>query len=325
MSQPHPINTSQTNPRGRGFIKRLLPLVVLLFLLASTFVLRTKYLDPAYEIRRNAIVSNDVLLSPGPELLALSSFEHPYLWADFLWLGIVQTVGKCMAENGSLLSDCKGMGMFSRIERWAHIATDLDPKYFSVYHASAILLTAWGKDPERSDTLLLKGQIAMPERWEFPFLLGYNAYFLRGDARTASEYFLMASTLKDSPRFLASLAGRARYQAGDESGAIDMLEMLLQSLGEGPAKADVEARLMILKSEPILKSYDEACAAFKNKQGRIPTAEELYRLHLVDVAPYDLVKNEIRLDEGCRARTKLIEVREDEARERIGSQKRASQ
>ena len=57
----------------------------------------------------------------------------------------------------------------------------------SVYYASAIHLLVYGKRSDAVDRLLAKGAKELPTRWEIPFLLGYNAYFLKGNALEAAE------------------------------------------------------------------------------------------------------------------------------------------
>ncbi len=278
-------------------------------------VLRVKLVDPQAKVRYSRLdLDEDFLASPGKTTLNVVCLEHQHAWADILWLGIVQHLGTKKGDGKK--SD------WDRLQRWADLATDLDPRYFVVYQSCSVHLSTFAGRTEASDQLLFKGRTELPRRWELPFYLGYNAYFLHADAEAASNFWFEAANLPGAPRFVASLAGRARFQSGDEEGAILILQMMLDSLPPGPRRRDVDARLRMLKSERILKAYDEACVAFREARGVQPKdGKELHQAQFVQIPPYDLLGQAITLDEGCRARTAFIKVREDEARERVGSER----
>lgn len=276
-----------------------------------TVLLRTQHLDQAFDLERAQVsAEGDFIQSPGREVLRLAAFEHALAWADFIWLAMVQETGKEKPD-------------WNRVVRWTGVGTDLDPKYFTIYHAAAIHLSVFGKRVEDADALLLKGWNELPLRWQLPMLLGYNAYFVRGDALSGSDYMRAAADTPGSPVFLAALAGRMRYHGGDAAGAIEMLESMLPAL-DGDARRDAEERILLLRSEPILAAYDRACRAYLKAVGEVPTAAQLFREGYVEVPPRDLLGYEVYMDSGCIARTEVIRIRESEAiRERLGTQKSA--
>jgi hypothetical protein len=177
-----------------------------------------------------------------------------------------------------------------------------------------VQLTVYARDAAASDRLLRKGRGHLPDAWPLPFLLGYNAYFLHGDALAAAEHWREAAGLPDAPRFVPSLAARAQAQAGDTLGAEAMLLELIEAGAlEGPQLEDAEIRLKILRSEPILRAYDEACQRVRAREGRLPSARELFERGEVPHPPKELLDQDIVLDDGCRARSEYIRVRDDEA------------
>jgi hypothetical protein len=278
--------------------------------LALAAVERQAIVEPNFEARRVRLPPSEIT-SPGPEALHMVALEHPMAAADLFWLGVVQEIGA--AADGRKPS-------FLMMRRWADIATDLDPHYFAIYYAVAVNLTVYAKDVEASDTLLAKGWRNLPDAWALPFLMGYNAYFIRGDPEAASKLWLAASQLPDHPRFLLSLASRAQYQAGDALGAMSLLEEMIPFL-DGPAKEDAELRLKAFRSEPILFAYDEACRAYRAAHGELPPdAASLHTQGYVNLPPEDLYGASIYLDSDCRARTEYIKVREDEAAQRVGAE-----
>ncbi|MBK8014336.1 MAG: hypothetical protein IPK13_23680 [Deltaproteobacteria bacterium] len=277
--------------------------------------LRWTWVDPDAALRRDRREPQDVLLSPGPDILQLAALEHPSAWADVLWLGIVQELGRKLEGTET---------NWDRLERWSNIATDLDPRYFVVYYGSSIHLSVYARRIDASDQLAQKGMRALPRRWEFPFLLGYNAYFSHGYADLAADYWRAAAAEPDSPRFLPSLAARAQFQAGDEDGAVEMLKTFAEVL-TGPQREDAELRLKLFQSEFRMRKYDAACQAYREAHGRVPTPEELHAAGLVEDPPQDLLGARMTLDAGCRARTEYVFVREDEALDNVGMDRRRSE
>lgn len=278
--------------------------------LASLAVgLRVELVDPRYDARIDR-ERPDVLQSPGIDLMQMAALQHPLAFADFFWLSIVQEIGRT-AEGHTPDPD--------RLLRWSQIATDLDPWYVTVYYATAVNLTVYNRNADKSDRLLNKGTEHIPKEWKLPFLLGYNDYFIRGDAEAASKHWQHAATLPRRPRFLLSLSARARYQAGDERGAIGILEDMIPHL-TGPAQEDAILRLKAFRSEPILAAYDAACRAHQAATGETPDPKALHADGKVDAPPKDLYGADIYFDEGCIARTEYIKIREEEAKDNVGSQ-----
>lgn len=291
-----------------------LGLILTAALIGGADSIRVLSLDPAAKHRRDTQkLDEDVLHSPGPEVMKLVALEHAEALADILWLQIVQELGK--PAEGERAS-------YDRLQRWANIAVDLDQKYYTVYWASALNLIAYARRATSAERLLKKGMKALPDRYEFPFLIGYVYYFLRGDSTSGATWWDTASRVPGAPAFLPSLVGRVRAVAGDRQGAIELLESLLDELP--PMQRDeAEIRLKILKSEPALQEYDEACKKFREERGRLPAdGNELYAEKYTRASPYDLLESPIIFKgEDCRARTAYITVRDDEmAKETLGKE-----
>ena len=277
---------------------------------AAALTVRATILDPQAAARREQRLGENVLLSPGVPVLEIATMEHPHGWADIVWLGIVQELARPFDGGEAAWDRTIGLG---------EIATDLDRKYLTVYHSTAIHLSVFAKRVEASDRLLQKGWKNLPGAWQLPFVLGYNAYFLRGEPGLASDWFLKASREAGAPRFLPALAGRLRHQAGDEQGAIALLEILVEQL-EGPAREDAMYRLIALKSEARLRLFDEACERYRQERGELPkSGEMLKRLGYVDAPPNDLFGASVEFLEeaGCTAVTDKIKFRESQAKERL--------
>lgn len=288
---------------------RLAALAVGLF--SAAFALRVGFLDAAHRAR--SLVGggsrSQPLRSPGPVVLRIASFQHRLALADLLWLDIVQELG---AHRN--LPDA----VWNRLGYRGDIVTDLDDKYFAVYHSLGLTMLALSDRIELAEQILLKGMAKLPDRWEFPMFLGYSAYFRRGDPDVGADYVAAAAVLPNAPAYLGALAGRMRFHGGDEATAILMLESMLEHLDEH-ARGEAETRLQILRSEARLRRFDEACREEQTRTGSIPEPGVVGER--LGEPPEDLLGGAITFDERCIARTKLMQVREFEARERVGSRR----
>lgn len=280
-------------------------LAIVAFALATAA--RTSLVDPQFDARQNVRINRDLLESPGAQWLDAITIEHRLGAADLMWLAIIQNLA-----DVSRTTDAD----WDRVVRWTNIATDLDPRYFTIYHSVAICLSIIAKRPDESDVILMKGRTHLPQRWELPFVMGFNAYFHRTDPIAGSELMATAGKLPKAPAYVTALSGRMRFQAGDEDAAIQMLESMAAELDEA-GKANVEERIKMLKSEHRFRVYDQACKRFEEANGRLPKEpQELVLLGLVNEPPVDYLDSPIILDENCRATSKIIHTREAEAKER---------
>ena len=302
------------------------PVIVTLVAYASTLGLRLAQVDSQSTFRAEQALDAGVLESPGPNVLAIMSLEHPQALADLVWLGLVQELGSTVDGRGA---------NWDKVERWSDIATDLDPGYLTVYHSAAVQLGNYGKRIDASDQIAEKGYQALPWAWQLALVIGYNAYFLRHDYERASSFWLRGCQTRDipahartqpPPRYLCALAARARAHGGDEQGALQMLEILIETLPDGPSRDGAIYRYRALKSEDRLRAYDSACRRFRDERGRMPAnGEELHDLGYVDAPPTDYLDEAIEFPEpDCVARTEQIKFREHEAIQRTRRKARSS-
>lgn len=262
----------------------------------SANLLRFDRVDVDYEAYQQKPRPSDRIKTPGPDLLALVTFNYGIGVSDLTWLQTVQTIGEGTDNENT---------NWSRIEDLAQITTDLDPRYLIAYDSSAVVLSAHGGRVDASDALLLKGRASLPDEYRFPCMLGYNAFFMRDDAVAGSQWYGECASKPDAPRYAASLAGRMLTAAGDRAGAMAFLEELIPQL-TGDVRADAEWRLKMLASEAVFEVYDEACMTYRLRQGSVPSAAELHQAGLVEPSPFDLFGEPITFDKDCRAATSAM-------------------
>lgn len=262
---------------------------------AGAVALRVSVLDPAHLHR--PVLPPESLASPGRRTLSLVSFEHPLGVADVIWLRVCGAIAPAVEDLES--------PEWNTVLAGAQTATDLDPHYEVVYDAAATVMAVWGKRVEEAEALLLKGAKDLPQSWRLRLLLGYIAFFLRDDAVEGADWFQRAAELPDAPRYLGALAGRLRFYAGDEEGALRMLEQMAENL-QGPARDDALWRLKALKSEPRMRRFDAACVAVRDKLGRRPSLDDVMTSGLVNEPGVDEFGGAFYFDENCQ--TKSAEI-----------------
>lgn len=132
----------------------------------------------------------------------------------------------------------------------------IDPHFIKPYIFGGVYLMLETGRLQESLTLLQKGYVANPTRWEFPFYLGWLHWMYLGDLNTTHHYLMEAVGRKDCPAYVFRLL-RGLTQNLDRSDVTRMyLEGLLHStddpesrerigrllsdVGRGPARPTVK-------------------------------------------------------------------------------------
>ncbi|MEM6367105.1 MAG: hypothetical protein AAF851_02280 [Myxococcota bacterium] len=252
--------------------------------------------------------------SPGVEAMGVLSVGHAEGVAALMWLRTIQFIGTNDQDRLKLLGPV--------INSMAQLTTDTDPRAFTVYWATATVLTAYVEAAEDSNRLLDKAIASLGLRWEFLALQAYNAFFLQRDPDRAATLYARAAQLPRAPRFLSSLAGRARTMARGPDAAIQMLKALIPTLPEGPQLEHALDRLELARREKLLMAYDEACTSWLHQHAELPPdPETLNREGMIQAPSEDSFGHRIQFEryrkEGpragsCVARTNEVERRDFE-------------
>lgn len=173
---------------------------------------------------------------PGP-YLRLVALEYKDAVADFLWIKAIHFI----SDQGD-----KDYG-------WFYIAldriTDLDPKFSYAYNTGAITLSVLSDNVEWSNALLKKGLKNEPEKWDIPYLLGFNYLYHLKDPLQAACYMKIASTKKNSPPHLASLAASLYQKGGHRDLALLVLIQMYQNTHDETLKEGIRQRIEKLRRE----------------------------------------------------------------------------
>ncbi len=151
-----------------------------------------------------------------------------------------------------------------------NVITTLDPQYDYVYYVGGVVLTNLANRVDFSNRLLEKGFKENPTVWNIPFLLGYNYYFILGDAAKAVEYISAAARLPGGPAYLPGLATRMYAEANNPETALEFLETLWQQTQDVETREILEKRAKEIMIERDIQGLESAVQQYRSKRGSYP-------------------------------------------------------
>lgn len=199
---------------------------------------------------------------PGGEYLKPILLGYPHLGADLLWLQLLQVLGKknTTAEE------------YEWIYHALDVITTLDPQYDYAYYVGGVVLTNLANRTDLSNQLLDKGFKANPTIWNLPFLLGYNHYFILGNAAKGAEYMAAAAKLPGGPSYLPGLASRMYAEASSPEVALQLLRALWLQAHDQEMRDVLQNRAKEIIIERDIQALELARNAYRDKHGRLPKA-----------------------------------------------------
>ena len=105
----------------------------------------------------------------------------------------------------------------------------LDPHFLFPYLFGGVYVLMDTGDVPKAVALLEKGFDVNPDRWQFPFYLGWIEWMYRGNEEATVNYLLKAVTLDDCPLFVSQLLSGLSRNLGRSEATILYLEGLFAS------------------------------------------------------------------------------------------------
>ncbi len=231
------------------------------------------------EIRKPEEKAEEILYLPKGKILRFLSFGHNLSFADFLWLNFIQYYGH------HLQTDKKFLYVFEIID----LLTELDKKFLHAYTFGSVILAHDCKDKFKSEKLIKKGLYNNPERWEYPWWLGFLNYTFFKDYEKAGRYFRLSSLKPDAPESAYRWAAFIYYKK------LKKLEISLLLWDELYRKAKNEFEKNIAKSYVLstlhkihLRDLNKALKKFYENEKRMPeNLEEMIIKKYIDSIPKD--------------------------------------
>jgi hypothetical protein len=239
----------------------------------------------------------DPAFIPSGRAVRVVSAGQRLLLSDLYWLRAVQYVGESFA---------------AKVDRWAalyplvELVTDLDPRHGYAYQVAGSNLAGIAHRYDEAGRILRKGMRNLPDRWTLPWTYAVNKYLFEGDFAEAARYARIAGEVGRRPHLalLAANLSLVTDDAEEYAAAIAFLEQAIRSADGPELEAQLEARLVKVRTYEVLSRAEKAVAAFQARWVRRPLAlEELVAAGLlVEVPPdpaggrilYDLASGKVR-------------------------------
>lgn len=227
---------------------------------------------------------------PSGRIVRLTSLGQRLLLADVYWLKTVAYVGEWALEPK------RGMGALLPL---ADLVTDLDPRFGYAYQVAGSNLSGLAHLVPESDRILEKGMRNVPDRWSLPFLYAFNKFFYEDDFATAARFARRAADVGKRPH-LALLAANLSLVANRDDeyrSALEILEVSLQQADTPELRAQLQDRIVKVKTYQAMSVVERAVAAFRERNVRRPIViEELTRGGFLEEVPRDPSGGSILLD-----------------------------
>lgn len=211
-------------------------------------------------IDREALKIEELSQLPRGEFLKPALLGYHHLGADVLWLNMLQVLGKKRNTADE----------YEWIYHAIDVITTLDPRYAYAYYIGGVVLTSLADRVDLSNRILEKGCRENPEEWNLPFLLGYNHYFVLGDAAKGAESIGRAARIPGAPTFLPGLATRMYAEAGNPDVALEFLEALWKENPDVVIREKLATRAKEVVIERDVRSLERAVQRYREKHGRYP-------------------------------------------------------
>lgn len=239
------------------------PLVTLAFMLAGLGAV-VSLSEPPREPPRGPYQAP---LLPRIELLRVLGAGNISLVADYYWLQAIQATGRA----GSSTEATRYLDLFY----YADLVTELDPKFYKVYRFSGNTIpTNLGRETwvntAEARKILEKGVKNFPEDSTLRLYLAYNLSYFFKEHAAATEHLRIAATLPNVDPFVPEMATRMLAYNRHFDAALEMVKSFRDAETDPELRQRFEDRVQEIHREQVLIQVDDAIAAFKKREGRLP-------------------------------------------------------
>lgn len=243
------------------FAQKMFPWIFYGFLLILFSVGAVSTLAIVKEERSNLERTSTLAYIPNGKYLGIISLGYDQLVSDLIWLKVVQHIGNASESREGLM--------------WAFHAvqalTDIDPHFVWAYQITGTILGVWAGMIEESSTILKKGMKHNPNRWELPYLVGYNYFFELCDPANSAKYLQIAAKIPGSPTYLPKLAAKMSVEAGDLDSALMFLESVNREVKDPLLQDSLNVRLKEILIEKDILFLQEGVRRYQSRYGKMPT------------------------------------------------------
>ena len=235
-----------------------------------------------------------VLYVRSPAVMTRLALSFRDAFADLYWIRAIQHYG---ATRLSSSPDKHYELLYPLLD----LTTSLDPRFSIAYRFGSLFLSEeapGGADrPDQAIALLQKAMAANPERWEYPYDIGF-VYYRSRQYPKAVEWFRKAASVPDAPSWLNPLVGVTLAKGGDLQTSRLLWQNLLSS-DERWVRTAAERRLTQLDAIEQIRRLHSLTSEYQRRHGYPPPAwDAMIRDGLLRDVPRDPAGVAYVLNEG---------------------------
>lgn len=185
-----------------------------------------------------------------PKLIKYFSFGFDDLYADILWMRLIQDIDFCNSEKGLPVYD--GRTKYRCKEGWSYKMTDaiteLAPRFLSPYEISGSIMSIIMGDQEGAKKIYDKALKNFPNHWKIHFSAGYH-YLIELEDKEKGAKLLIRSADLGGPYWLYALAAKTYKQIGKLLLSREILKSAIENDITGKYKKALELRLEKVEKE----------------------------------------------------------------------------
>jgi len=247
-------------------------------------------------------------LLPRIEMLRVLGAGQRSLVTDYYWLQAIQAAGR---GGESTTDPTRYLDLFY----YSDLVTDLDPKFEKVYlYAGNTIPTNLGRETWVNTTearkILEKGVKNFPNNSSLRLFLAYNLSYFHNEHALAAEHLQVAATLPNVDKYVPEIATRMLAYNRRFDAALALVESFRDNETDPEMRQMFEERVQEIYREKVLIQVDDAIAAFKKREGRLPTqVRELVEKGDLPRVPVDPMGGIIFITPEGRSATNLSKLR----------------
>ncbi len=220
--------------------KRKIRKKILLYALVFFFCFAQVFAQRALE-RYPVNQHEPFLYLPSGDYLKPLALGYNQVLADVLWIRTVHYFGS------HYMTDKEYPWLYHMLT----LIIDLDPKFNFPYYFGGIVLSVEADQKDRANAILARGMEAYPEKWEYPFYIGFNHYYHEGNPAAAIPYIEKAAALPRAPAFVQSLVGTLYLKTGKKETALKFFRKIYENTSDALVREKISTKIEKLLSEEM--------------------------------------------------------------------------
>jgi tetratricopeptide (TPR) repeat protein len=235
---------------------------VVLLLLGGSVVWLQRYRERHF---RTVETRQQTLYVRSPAVMKRLALSFDAIAADLYWIRAIQYYG------GMRLSSQPDK-RYDLLYPLLDLTTSLDPYFSIAYRFGAFFLSEQAPGgaarPDLAIRLLEKGMTASPDRWEYPYDIGF-VHYRYGRYHEAADWFRRASRVPGATNWLEPLAAVTLAAGGNLQASRLLWEQLLTNEQEW-LRRTAEHRLLQLDAIEEIQRLQQLTAEYERRHGDPP-------------------------------------------------------